>query len=228
MFHNQCHFLLRSFSKQLQLHCQSVQVTSHCHCNIHCIMCWPEMCPHRPGGGPGQVPAAGRGQWPVPGSGGPPQEGPGLQGSDNIAWTGHTTGNQPGSQGDHHHDDFMFVTVSSCCQEVEMKQDQSYTMQTNHNIYLTKEDWDRSRSKEHVCNQRLDTKVAALSCDLLQEDGPLKIIFKSNSFLRFIQKILNIPTIYRNVDPIGAVFVNIYKVKLIADTILLYNFLKSI
>ena len=93
-----------------------------------------------------------------------------------------------------------------------MKLDQSYTMATDHNIYLTKEDWDSDKAKEHVSNRRLDTKVAALSCDLLREDGPLKILFKSNSFLQFIQKILNIPTIHRNVDPIGAVFVNIYKV----------------
>ena len=98
------------------------------------------------------------------------------------------------------------------CQEVEMKLDQSYTMATDHNIYLTKEDWDSDKAKEHVSNRRLDTKVAALSCDLLREDGPLKILFKSNSFLQFVQKILNIPTIHRNVDPIGAVFVNIYKV----------------
>ena len=55
-------------------------------------------------------------------------------------------------------------------------------------------------------------QVAALSCDLLQETGPLKILFKSDSFLQFIQNILNVPSLYRNVDPIGAVFVNIYKV----------------
>ena len=105
-----------------------------------------------------------------------------------------------------------------------MKLDQSYTMQTDHNIYLTKDDWDSSRSNDHVSNRRLDTKVAALSCDLLHEDGPLKILFKSDSFLGFIQKILNIPTIYRNVDPIGAVFVNIYKVGV---TILLSNLLAN-
>ena len=93
-----------------------------------------------------------------------------------------------------------------------MKLDQSYTMATDHNIYLTKEDWDSQRDGDHVANRRLDTKVAALSCDQLQENSPIKTLFKSDSFLYFIQKILNVPNLYRNVDPIGAVFVNIYKV----------------
>ena len=97
---------------------------------------------------------------------------------------------------------------------MEEKIDQSYTMQTHHNIYLTKEDWDVSRSRDHVSNRRLDTCVAALACDLLQEQGPLKILFRSESFLKFIQQILNVPTLYRNVDPIGAVFVNIYKARM--------------
>ena len=108
------------------------------------------------------------------------------------------------------------VTTSAlehAVREVERKAEQSYVMQTDHNIYLTKEDWDTEKARDHVANRRLDTKVAALSCDLLRENCPLKILFKSDSFLNFIRKILNVPALYRNVDPIGAVFVNIYKVK---------------
>jgi len=101
--------------------------------------------------------------------------------------------------------------LQEAVQEVEEKVNASYTMQTTHNIYLTKDDWDCKKTKDHICNKRLETKVAALSCDLLQETGPLKILFKSDSFLQFIQNILNVPSLYRNVDPIGAVFVNIYK-----------------
>ena len=55
-------------------------------------------------------------------------------------------------------------------------------------------------------------QVAALACDLLDEDGPLKVLFKSDSFLNFIRQILNVPSLHRNIDPVGAVFVNIYRV----------------
>ena len=103
--------------------------------------------------------------------------------------------------------------LQEAIREVEEKVERSFTMQTTHNIYLTKEDWDTEKARDHVANRRLDTKVAALSCDLLRENCPLKILFKSDSFLNFIRKILNVPALYRNVDPIGAVFVNIYKVK---------------
>ena len=103
--------------------------------------------------------------------------------------------------------------LQEAIREVEEKVERSFTMQTTHNIYLTKEDWDTEKARDHVANRRLDTKVAALSCDLLRENCPLKILFKSDSFLKFIRKILNVPALYRNVDPIGAVFVNIYKVK---------------
>ena len=68
-------------------------------------------------------------------------------------------------------------------EEVESKVEKSYTMQTDHNIYLTAEDWDRSQGAQHVSNRRLDTKVAALACDLLAEEGPLKVLFRSDSFL---------------------------------------------
>ena len=61
-------------------------------------------------------------------------------------------------------------------------------------------------------------KVAALACDALDEDGPLKVLFKSNSLLRFVQQILNVPQLHRNIDPVGAVFVNIYKVDTITFT----------
>ena len=97
-------------------------------------------------------------------------------------------------------------------EEVESKVEESYTMQTDHNIYLTAADWDREQGAGHVSNRRLDTKVAALACDLLAEEGPLKVLFKSDSFLSFIQQILNVPRLHRNIDPVGAVFVNIYKV----------------
>ena len=102
--------------------------------------------------------------------------------------------------------------LQEAIREVEEKVESSFTMQTSHNIYLSKEDWDSQRDSDHVANRRLDTRVAALSCDQLQENSPLKTLFKSDSFLLFIQKILNVPSLYRNVDPIGAVFVNIYKV----------------
>merc|ERR1712045_426549 len=83
--------------------------------------------------------------------------------------------------------------------------------QTDHNIYLTAADWDREQGAGHVSNRRLDTKVAALACDLLAEESPLKVLFRSDSFLNFVRRILNVPSLYRNIDPVGAVFVNIYK-----------------
>ena len=97
--------------------------------------------------------------------------------------------------------------LQEAIKEVEEKVESSFTMQTSHNIYLSKE-----KDSDHVANRRLDTRVAALSCDQLEETSPLKTLFKSDSFLYFIKKILNVPSLYRNVDPIGAVFVNIYKV----------------
>ena len=54
--------------------------------------------------------------------------------------------------------------------------------------------------------------MAALACDLLDEEGPLKVLFRSDSFLNFIREILNVPSLHRNIDPVGAVFVNIYQV----------------
>ena len=102
--------------------------------------------------------------------------------------------------------------LQEAIKEVEEKVESSFTMQTSHNIYLSKEDWASQRDSDHVANRRLDTRVAALSCDQIEENSPLKTLFKSHSFLYFIQKILNVPSLYRNVDPIGAVFVNIYKV----------------
>eukprot|EP00091_Calanus_sinicus_P005012 TRINITY_DN15374_c0_g1_i1.p1 TRINITY_DN15374_c0_g1~~TRINITY_DN15374_c0_g1_i1.p1 ORF type:complete len:244 (+),score=54.94 TRINITY_DN15374_c0_g1_i1:93-824(+) len=98
--------------------------------------------------------------------------------------------------------------ITEAVKEVEEKADMSYTMQTDHNIYLRKTD--ETKPITHVSNQRLDTKVAALACDELAEEGPLKVVFKSNSFLSFVQQILNRPFFHRNVDPVGAVFVNIY------------------
>ena len=106
----------------------------------------------------------------------------------------------------------LWESLTVLLKEVESKAEESYTMQTDHNIYLTGEDWDRSQGAGHVCNRRLDTKVAALACDLLAEEGPLKVLFKSDSFLSFIQQILKVPRLHRNIDPVGAVFVNIYKV----------------
>ena len=54
----------------------------------------------------------------------------------------------------------MFSGVDSdCSQEVEQKIDASYTMQTHHNIYLTKQDFDGTKDSHHVSNRRLDTKV---------------------------------------------------------------------
>ena len=83
-------------------------------------------------------------------------------------------------------------------------------MQTDHNIYLTAEDWDRSQGARHVSNRRLDTKVAALACDLLAEEGPLKVLFKSDSFLSFVQQILNVPRLYRNIDPVKRFRIKLY------------------
>jgi len=95
--------------------------------------------------------------------------------------------------------------------EVEGKADTSFTMKTDHNIYLKESD--KSLDTNHIRNKRLDTKVAALACDELSEQGPLKVIFRSESFLKFVQQILNLPSLHRNVDPVGAVFVNIYNDK---------------
>ena len=104
------------------------------------------------------------------------------------------------------------TALEHAVREVERKAEQSYVMQTDHNIYLTKEDWDSRKGADHVSNRRLDTKVGALACDLLDEEGPLKVLFKSESFLNLIRQILDVPSLHRNIDPVGAVFVNIYKV----------------
>jgi len=98
--------------------------------------------------------------------------------------------------------------ITEAVKEVEEKAHMSYTMQTDHNIYLR--NTDETKPMSHISNMRLGTKVAALACDELAEEGPLKVVFKSNSFLTFVQQILNRPSFYRNVDPVGAVFVNIY------------------
>ena len=58
----------------------------------------------------------------------------------------------------------------------------------------------------HISNKRLDTKVAVPACDVLSEEGLLKVLFKSNSFLNFVQQILNRPSFYQNIDPVEAVF----------------------
>jgi len=99
--------------------------------------------------------------------------------------------------------------IDEAVKEVELKAPISYTMETDHNIYLKKTD--ETKPITHISNQRLDTKVAALACDELAEEGPLKVVFRSDSFLKFVQQILNLPSFHRNVDPVGAVFVNIYK-----------------
>lgn len=98
--------------------------------------------------------------------------------------------------------------IAEAVQEAEEKADHSYTMQTDHNIYLRKTD--PTKPKDHISNQRLDTKVAALACDELNEENPLKVLFRSDSFLKFVQNILGLPSLHRNIDPVGAVFVNIY------------------
>ena len=79
--------------------------------------------------------------------------------------------------------------ITEAAKEVEEKVHMSYTMQTDHNIYLRKTDVNKPIS--HISNKRLDTKVAALACDELAEEGPLKDVFKSNFFLKFVQQILN-------------------------------------
>jgi len=101
--------------------------------------------------------------------------------------------------------------IDKAVKEVEEKADTSFTMMTDHNIYLRESD--DSKPVSHIRNKRLDTKVAALACDELTEEGPLKVIFRSDSFLKFVQQILNLPSFHRNVDPVGAVFVNIYNDK---------------
>jgi len=99
--------------------------------------------------------------------------------------------------------------VADAVVEVEEKEGRAYTMQTDHNIYLR--DSDQSLPSDHIRNLRLDTKVAALACDQLKEDGPLKTVFRSSSFLEFTRLLLQLPALHRNIDPIGAVFVNIYR-----------------
>ena len=99
--------------------------------------------------------------------------------------------------------------IAIAVEEIEGKMDSSYTMQTDHNIYLKGSD--QAKAKDHIRNKRLDTKVAALACDELDEESPLKVIFRSDSFNEFIRQVLSLPSLYRNVDPVGAVFVNIYK-----------------
>lgn len=46
------------------------------------------------------------------------------------------------------------LALHTAVQEVERKAEQSYTMQTSHNIYLTDRD-----EGDHVSTRRLDTKV---------------------------------------------------------------------
>jgi len=99
--------------------------------------------------------------------------------------------------------------VQRAVEEVEEKEGQAYTMQTDHNIYLRESE--PELPLDHVRNVRLDTKVAALACDLLEESGPLKTVFRSSGFLEFLRLVLQLPSLHRNVDPIGAVFVNIYR-----------------
>jgi hypothetical protein len=108
-------------------------------------------------------------------------------------------------------------------------------METDHNIYLRP--GDPALPPLHARNLRLDTKVdtsfsfsissllsfsfsfffslscskvAALACDQLEEAGPLKTVFRSDSFREFLRLLLQLPALHRNVDPIGAVFANIY------------------
>ena len=71
-------------------------------------------------------------------------------------------------------------------------------MQTDHNIYLSKAD--TIKPIRHISKRRLDTKVSALACDELADERPLKVVFKSNSFINFVQQILNRPSFNRNVE----------------------------
>ena len=62
--------------------------------------------------------------------------------------------------------------LDTAVQEVERKAEQSYTMETDHNIYLTESDWDKSQGKDHVSNRRLDTKVRSGHVSLLLIASP--------------------------------------------------------
>ena len=64
--------------------------------------------------------------------------------------------------------------LDTAVQEVERKAEQSYTMETDHNIYLTESDWDKSQGTDHVSNRRLDTKVRSGHVSLLLIASPLR------------------------------------------------------
>ena len=38
-----------------------------------------------------------------------------------------------------------------------------------------------------------------------------QVLFRSDPFLEFVRRILDLPALHRNIDPVGAVFVNIYR-----------------
>lgn len=101
------------------------------------------------------------------------------------------------------------TAVASAVEEVKKKELEAFTMQTHHNIYL--KPLDPNLPDDHIRNRKLNTKVAALACDQVDELNPLKTVFRSDSFLELLRLLLNLPSLHRNIDPVGAVFVNIYR-----------------
>ena len=79
-----------------------------------------------------------------------------------------------------------------------------------HNAYLLKED-DPRHPERHARNRRLRTDVGAVAFDYLPQDGALVALYRWDALTRLIGGILGFDTLYRGVDPLGALSVNVFE-----------------
>lgn len=86
---------------------------------------------------------------------------------------------------------------------------QAFFCDNTHNVYLAPDD--ESFPVDHPRRRRLHTVVGSVAFDLLEPDARLRALYNWDPLVEFIRAVLDVPTLYRLADPLGALSINVFR-----------------
>jgi len=99
--------------------------------------------------------------------------------------------------------------IKNSTEELNTKVKKAWKTDTEHNIYL--DNGDSRYDEEHIRNKLYPTKVGSLAYDYISHDSALRTLYNCQDFCEFLRRVLDQPSLYQIVDPLGACSINIFR-----------------
>jgi hypothetical protein len=101
---------------------------------------------------------------------------------------------------------FAAESIAAVVDEFDGRSDEAFYAASTHNVYLTPND--PTLAEDHAFNRQVASSKGLLADDQIDDDSPLKEIYRDAAFQRFLCAVLGIDAIYPYADDLSSVNVH--------------------